>query len=414
MATDRLFQDMLNQYLAIDLLSTEYIKRDFLLTRCNKDTNWKGGDLIVPFKGGYASSIKFGGLTASDDIAYDTYVRGVVSGYKECVGTMYFNERDLSEHGGKMTEQSFLKNLLGTTEEFLDHMKQVVSVNMLNGSHFATLTSDATANDGLIVVDHPERFTLGMKVIVDDGNSTAETCYVSAIDMNTYTITLVTARGGATVVDFSANNMTVAQSAKCYHDGAQASSFTNLRSQLLSATNGGDATLFGKSKVAYPYLQALNFSGAAITNTNIIEQIFDHYVTTRKIGKGNPTEVVMSYKHLASAMKVIESQKGAYKMADGTKASIYGWTSIEIVGPKGKLTFTGVNEMDDDIIYIMDWKGMTFYTNNYFATHKDPNGNMYYTVRGANGYIYLVDIFLRGEFVVTMPAGSAVIHTISY
>jgi len=71
MATTRTFQDMLNQYLPNELLKEEFIKRDYIMTKVDKDDNWKGGALIVPFKSAGASSIAFGSLTAADDIAQD-------------------------------------------------------------------------------------------------------------------------------------------------------------------------------------------------------------------------------------------------------------------------------------------------------------------------------------------------------
>lgn len=417
MGMTRSFDVMLNEYLAIDMLKETLVKRDFMLSRATIDKNHKGGNIPVPFKASSASSIKFGGLTDESDISEDDYVRGAIPAQKEVSGTMVFHERDIAEHGSKgVNEQSFLKNLLMTSEDFVENMRQAISINLLNGSHFAKLTSDATANDGNIVVDHPERFTIGQKVIVDDDDTAAITGYVKSININTYTVNLVTARGGSTVFDFSGANMEVVQNAKCYMDGAQTTYFTSLRSQLLSATAGGDATLFGQTKTLYPYLQALNFSAAGvITATNILEKLFDYYNTTRKIGKGNPTEVIMSYKHLGSIMKIIEAHKGAYKMADGVKASLYGWTSLEIVGPKGQLVITGVNEMDDDVIYMMDWKdNVKFFTNNFFDFHFDPNGSKYFTIRSTTGYKYLIDLILRGEFAVTRPSHCAAVYGISY
>lgn len=76
MATTRTFQSMLNEYLPNELLKEEMIKRDYLLTNVEKDDGWLGGTLIVPFKAAGASSVAAGGLSASNDIAEDKYVRG--------------------------------------------------------------------------------------------------------------------------------------------------------------------------------------------------------------------------------------------------------------------------------------------------------------------------------------------------
>lgn len=86
MATLRTFQDMLNEYLPYELLMEETMKRNYLLQHVEKDNDWKGGSLIVPFKGASASSYKYGGLTDTSDIAEYEYVRGEISGYKEIWG----------------------------------------------------------------------------------------------------------------------------------------------------------------------------------------------------------------------------------------------------------------------------------------------------------------------------------------
>jgi hypothetical protein len=417
MATTRSFQDMLNEYLPNDLLKEELIKRDYLLTKVEKDNNWLGGTLIVPFKAAGASSVAFGSLSASNDIAEDKYVRGEVSGHKEVWGSMIFNHRDLMEHES-ISEQNFLKILPGAIEDFMDYLKNVVSVNLLNGAHFAKLTADATANDGLIVVDRPDRFVIGQKVIVDDDDSAAQTAYVSTINMNSRTILLVTARGGATPFDFSAVPMTVAQNAKCYNDGAQTSSnvFSSLRGALLSAANGGDATLYGQTKTSYPYLQAINVDGASITASNIMQKIFDALTTVRQLGKGNPSDIVMSYKNLGACIKVIESSKGAFNVTPGSqKASQYGWTELEVGSvAKGALKIVGVQECDDDVIFLIDWRALKFYSNGFFKRRMSPDGKEYFEIRNTSGYQYIVDMCLFGEFVVLRPSYCGVIHGVSF
>jgi hypothetical protein len=82
----RSFSTMLNEYLTYDLLKEEMVKRDYVLTKIEKDNGWKGGQLIVPFKAAGASSIAFGSLTASNDVAEDQYVRGTVASQKEVWG----------------------------------------------------------------------------------------------------------------------------------------------------------------------------------------------------------------------------------------------------------------------------------------------------------------------------------------
>lgn len=412
MATTRTFQDMLNEYLPNDLLKEEFIKRDYLLTKVEKKNDWLGGTLIVPFKAAGASSVAFGSLTGSTDIAEDKYVRGEVSGHKEVWGSMIFNHRDLMEHE-QVSEQNFLKVLPGSVEDFMDYMKNVVSVNLLNGAHFATATADGDAS-GNITVDRPDRFAIGQKVVVDDDDSASDTGYVLSINMNTKVINLVTTRGGATPVDLS--GYTVAQNAKCYNDGAQANSFSSLRDALLSSANGGSSTLYGVTKTLYPYLQAINVDGASITATNIMEKIFDALTEIRQRGKGNPSDVVMSYKNLASCMKVIEASKGAFNVVpNSVRTSQYGWTEIEIGAvTKGALKLVGVQEADDDIIQFIDWRALTFHSNGFFKKRVSPDGIEYFEVRNTSGYQYIVDMCLFGELVVQRPSYCGILYGIDY
>lgn len=412
MGTTRSFQAMLNEFLPNELLKEEFIKRDFLLSKVEKQNDWLGGNLVVPFKAAGASSVAFGSLSASNDIAEDTYVRGGVSGHKEVWGSLIFNHRDLMEHEA-ISEQNFLKILPGTIEDFMDYMKNVVSVNLLNGAHFAKGTADGTVG-GTLAVDRPDRFMIGQKVSIDDDNSAPVTCYVSAIDMETFTVSFVTARGGVVAVDLSA--YTLAQNVKCYNDGAQANSFGSLRGALLSAANGGDAALYGVTKVLYPYLQAINVSGTAITATNIMQKVFDALTTVRQLGKGNPSDLIMSYKNFASCIKVIEASKGAFNVVPGSqRASQFGWTELEVGSvTKGALKLVAVQEADDDVIMLVDWRALKFYSNGFFRKRMSPDGIEYFEVRNTSGYQYIVDMCLFGELVVQRPSYCGIIHSISY
>lgn len=412
MGTTRTFNDMLNEYLPNELLKEEFVKRDYLLSKIEKDDSWLGGNLVVPFKAAGASSVAFGSLTASNDIAEDKYVRGGVSGHKEVWGSMIFNHRDLMEHD-QISEQNFLKILPGTIEDFLDYMKNVVSVNLLNGAHFAKATADGTSG-GLITVDRPDRFVIGQKVYVDDDDSVPTYGYVVDINMNTKVVHLQNARSSGSDVDLS--NYTTAQNAKCYNDGAQSNSFSSLRAALLSSANGGDSTLYGVTKTLYPYLQAINVSGADITASNIMEKIFDALTTIRQFGKGNPTDVVMSYTNLASCIKRIEASKGAFNVVPGSqRASQFGWTEIEVGSvAKGSLKLVGVQEADDDVIMFLDWRALKFYSNGFFKKRRSPDGIEYFESRATTGYTYIVDMCLFGELVVQRPSYCGILYGISY
>jgi hypothetical protein len=420
--TNRTFTTMLNDFLPNELLKEEMVRRDFLLNKIEKDDTWvgasnssgNGGNLIVPFKAAGASSVSYGSLSASNDISEDNYVRGQISVQPEVWGSMIFNHRDLMEHD-KVSEQNFLKLLPDAINDFMDYIKNVVSVNLLNGSNFAATTAASTVSGGVLTVDRPDRFVIGQKIYVAATTPAYQLGYVTAIDVNAGTVTVATSRGGATLVDFSANN--VANAASIYNDGAQITGqpFSSLRNALLSAANGGSTTLYGQTKTSYPYLQAININGAAVTAANIVEKCFDAYTVTRRLGKGNPTDIVMSYNNFGLIMKVVEASKGAYNVVPNSKKTTqYGWTEITIGSVTNtELKFVGVQEMNDDIIMYLDWRGLKFYSNGFFKKRKSPDGIEYFEIRATSGYQYIVDICLFGDIVVNRPSYMAIMYGIS-
>jgi hypothetical protein len=411
-ATD--FQSMLNEYLPNELLKEEFVKRDYVMRSCDKDDSWDGGHLIVPFRGAQASSVKFGGLTDQTNIASSQFVRGQVDGPKEVWGTMIFKHRDLMEHG-KISEQNFLRLLPDEVDDFTDYMKNVVSTNFLKGEHFATLTAVANANDGKIIVDRPDMFNIGQLVQIVLADASTLTAYVSTIDINTQVVVLVTARGGAGAVDFSAGGKSAALAAKVYNDSALGNSFTSIKSSLLSATNGGSASLYGKTKTAYTYLQAINIDGSTITSANIMNKIFDALVKIRIFGKGAPDEVLMSLKLLGYCMKVIEAQKGAFNVVpDSQKASQYGWMEIQVGSPtKAPIKLVGIQEADDDCIMFIDWRAIKFYSNGFFQKRKSPDGEEFFQIRDTTGYSYIIDMCLFGELVVQRPSYCGILFNVN-
>ena len=414
MATTRTFQDMLNEYLPNKLFKEELLKRDWLFSNVEKDDKWKGGKLIVPFKAAGATSVKMGGLTGATDIAEDQYVRGSIDDYKEMWGSMIFNHRDLMDHSGKIVEDSFLKILPDAVDDFMEYIKMVASIQMDTGPHMDTLTVNGTVG-GVITVAHVDRYQLGQKIGLKDGNTALAYFYVIGINVNTDEVTVSATRGGA-AADVSA--YTVAQAAKVYTDGADTTYFTSIRDVLLSAANGGSATVHGKSKVAYPFLQAVNVNGASITASNILDKLFDAYTEVRKKAKGRADRFVMSYKHFGSVLKLIENKaNGAANWqitVEDKKASLYGWDEVVINSVKGKLTIVGIQEWDDDVIAILDMKAMVFRSNGFFQKRKSPEGLEYFEVRNTTGFQYIIDISLFGELEINKPGHCGIIYGISY
>jgi hypothetical protein len=367
-----------------------------------------------------ASSVSFGALEDSADISQYNYVRGQLTTQAEMWGALKFNHRDLMEHDGKINEKSFLKILPGQIDDFVGYMKMAASINLMDGPHFARLTVDGTAG-GVIEVDRIDRFSISQKLVIDDDNSSPLTVYVIAIDINAGTttpkrgtVTLSATRGGA-AVDVSA--YTVAQNAKTYHVGAQAASYTSIKSQLLSAVNGGSTLLFGQTKTAFPYLQAVNIDGSGITTSNFLAKLFDAYTQRQQLAKsGKMPEFLMSYKNFGTALKQLESSKGAFNVVpESRKASQFGWQEVSIGSVSGELIkLVAIQEHDDDNIKILDWDSITLYTNGFLQRRTAPDGKQYFESRATTGYSYILDHCMFGDIVVKSPWKNAIIYGISY
>lgn len=46
----RTMQDMLNEYFPAEIIREEMMKRDYLLSKIDRDDTWKGGAMVVPFQ----------------------------------------------------------------------------------------------------------------------------------------------------------------------------------------------------------------------------------------------------------------------------------------------------------------------------------------------------------------------------
>lgn len=416
MAIDRSFNDMLLDYVPESLLKNEVVKKDWFLSNVQIVDGWAGGSMEVAFKEAAASSIAYGALTAESDIGQSVLVRGSVAGHKHVSSSMIFNQRDLIEHTGsnKISKKSFLKILPDEINDHTQILRDVVSSNLLNGKKLAKATANGTAG-GVLEVDRPERLQVGMKLELHDtsGVTTDLDVYVTAIDLGTRQITVSATRGGA-ALDISA--FTTANSSYLTMPGADSAAFSGLKDMLLSAANGGDSALFGKTKTAYSYLQSYNHSGSAITSTNILKPIFDAYNTHRRFYTGNAKKIVMSFKNLAAVMAEMEASKGAFNVVPGSrKQSAYGYDEATIIGVGGGvLEIVAVNDLDDDVILGLDMSAFKFHTNGLIRRIKSPEGLEYFTKRATTGYQYILDHELYGELVLNAPQKCFIIHSISF
>ena len=114
-------------------------------------------------------------------------------------------------------------------------------------------------------------------------------------------------------------------------------------------------------------------------------------------------------------MAVVEASKGAFNVQPGSmKATQYGWTEISIGSVTSQaLKFVGVQEMEDDVIFLLDMKAMKFRTRGGFRKRMSPDGKEYFEVRATTGFQYIVDACLFGEMEYRGIGQCAVIYAVA-
>lgn len=414
---------MLKRFNPYNILKDEMIKRTYFVNKVSTNSGYMGGVMDIPFQAAKGSSYRMGKLVASTNITQSKYVKGKVEGYKEIWGALKFYDHDLQRH--KSLEQSFVAKLLDEIPEFIEGMKEKVSLAMLSGASYIFVTDATDVATGGLVVDRPEYLEIGQYVELG-ATSALKAGYISRINMNSGALIVVTSM---TDVDASTNpvdltGILVGHSLRL-EDGFDTSlAFNDLPNQLLSVASGGSATLYGQSKAQYPFLQSFEIDGASIADGKILGFLFDAFIDHKRIGKkSNVTEVIMSYKNLGNAMKELEYQSAAGTVGEGrqftasdSKTTAFGWSEVTVATVTGqKIKLVGINEMRNDLIFGLDWSGIQMYSNGMFDMRKSPKtGDYFYEERTENGYIYIVDVKFFGELVVSKPSYQFVIHNISY
>lgn len=408
------FDNMLNEYLTLDLMKNEIEDRAAIYKALPKDNGWKGGTLPVPIQGTQASSIAYDKYTAEDDISFDEYLRGEVSGYKTLTYALAFRHKDIVEHNS-IKKNSFLRVMTNQVENSMNFLKNAMDINLMNGGWYDRATADGTAA-GVIAITSVQRFKIGQKLNV--GASGATVGYVTAIDKSAKTITLSDARTGGSVIDLS-SIVTAAADNKIYLDGQFGKAFFSIREALLPASLSGSDTLHGIAKSTNPNLQSMMIDGSgAFTAASFIDDLFDAYTTVRTSGEavGRP-KAYMNWIHLAKVMKKLENAKVGFRVTEGSRQdSLYGVTEMELfsVAKGEKITVVGLPNMDTDFIAIADVeKNFGWHSNGGIRKVETPDGDKFHTVRGTDGYKFICDYEVFGDLTAQGAGNCGVIHSIA-
>ena len=211
----RQFGQMLNEVLSLKLMRNSYLWDTYIFRKCkDRDQGWHGGPYMVPFEAGESSNYRSGGgLVKKAEIGQDRFIRGYIPDYKIIHGAVTFYEQDLREHGrgAKMPRDTFLKlKIAETLMKNKSRFQFMFTHQLLNGGGFVKVSAAPTAV-GKVAVDHPERLTIGQKLVFVTSPRTAAAQlttsrygingWVSAININTGVIDVKTDQSLATDLD---------------------------------------------------------------------------------------------------------------------------------------------------------------------------------------------------------------------
>ena len=121
----------------------------------------------------------------------------------------------------------------------------------------------------------------------------------------------------------------------------------------------------------------------------------------------------MSLRHFGGFQKYFLEKRGDYfKKVDGDTTKFFDVKTIYILASDGSmLRFIGVKGMREDLIYFMGNDCTQFASLGFIKMYIDPDNNKFYKLRDdTNGYSYICDFVLYGDFILKRPAGCAVLY----
>ena len=419
------FSSLMKAYEPHMLIRASLPKFSYLWKNLRKDKSWYAGQVYyVPFESGEASNASLGALTDEDDITESQVQKGTISTQPEMYNAMVFNHKDLDSDNPKA---SFMKLYPQKLKQFTQWCSSLLSQQILNGPAITSFKAvadggvDPVANDGVIYVDYPERLRIGQKIAIHDSvKGLLAKAFVKNIVISSGKVIVTSNKTLATVVDFSnaANKVTEANGAAIYVPGGDpvtANNFTSLSSILLpSGIGDGSANLYGIAKTSYPFLQSVALDGSTIDEDNILDELMDKFAEVSRLGQGNPSVMLMSIKHANSISKLIkENFRGTYSMSAPKKVG-FGQKSFMIQGPEGDIEVVSIREMNDDLIYVIDWASLLFAGSKFFEPMDYGTNRNFYIKRATTGVKYITDLKFYGDLICINPSHNGVIYNISY
>lgn len=401
------FGELLKEFTPHKLIQKEIKKQNYFLNNIRREKWTDGQPLKMAFEHGKRSSIRSGGLVASNKITQARYATATIEEHKFLSMALKFLERDLKKHGDLRT--SFIKLLPKEIREASVRMNYLFNLLMFDKGRVVQFTGEsANASAGWVKVNKPQRLEIGerIEVLFDTNPAVAGfEAYVKSVDMNKKEVRLASDAALTTDIDMSVYVFADEQASKrsgLYVVGwDSANGFTSMLDLVYDAATGGADTLYeGKiTKISAPVHQSILTDASSWTSSNIVNNLIDFYYDTEALGQVGKREVICGYKFFAEVAKKLESQK---RYMGNFKQGTMGMSQLEIIGSGKPMVLTAIEQMPEDRAMIVPFDDFCLATDQFVTPHKDLNGNMYHIERvaggtGADGYEAVHDIMCSGE-----------------
>lgn len=408
MAINSEFSTLLKKVQVPKIIFSDLAKNMFMFNAMPKDQTWHGGEYEFAKRTAIANTIRRNVLAAKGSINKIEAVKPAESSLVKFFHSSEYDMLDLdlnNRYSDGSKAASYIKLIKDQVKDTSEHFKNVLSRDILAGGMIDKATVSGTSG-GVLGVTFYERFHKNMHIVVreSDGPNAVEG-YVRAVDPSAKTVTIYDAVSGGSAVDLSA--YTVAKGTEVYHidtvntsTGAlvSGSSMNDFRSSLLSSANGGNATIHGITKASYPEFQAHNFDMSGATAENLLEKLYEAMLEIKRVGRGNPADILLSYTNFGYAVKNLELSD-RFKAMDDKK--LYGFDGISILGPTGqRIRLVPEPEMDNDVILFWDRSSVELAGTKFFENETmNKMGQPFYVDRATTGYVYIQDIKFYGNLI---------------
>jgi hypothetical protein len=417
------FGELLKEFTPHKLIRKEIKKQNYFLENIRREKWVDGQPLKMAFEHGKRSSVRSGGLVASNKITQGKYKTATMTEHKFLSMALKFLERDLKKHGDLRT--SFIKLLPNEIKESSVRMNYLFNLLMFDKGRVVQFVGESTAKaSGWVKVNKPQRLEIGERLEVNlDVNPAVAgfEAYVAEVDMNKKEVKLTSDAGLTSPIDMSVYVFSDEEASKrsgLYVVGwDSANGFTSILDLVFDAGTGGSDTLYEGQiiKKSAPVHQSILTDASSWTSANIVSNLIDFYYDTEALGQVGKREGLCGYGFFKEVAKKLESQK---RYTGNFRQGTMGMSQLEVIGSGKPMILTAIEQMPEDRAMILPFEDFCLATDQFVEPHKDLNGNMYHIERvaggtGNDGYEAVHDIMCSGEIYAKRLSQTAGIHGLS-